>query len=162
MKWCTVLVACRHAGQISDGILLIWVRYLANGMCPVLSCMMMLAPFLGSIDMILMKLAEVAWGSVSPISMKCGDNIHSSCASLLVLALNAYLTVELLEGSDVVSIKGSLFELELPLVMAFLARESAFVLPSTPSCAGTCLSWMDIPGSFFLISAMALWNASSR
>ena len=76
--------------------------------------------------------------------MKHGSNVHSSCVSLLILALNACLTAELLKGSGVVSIKGSMFKLELPLVMAFLARESAFSLPLTPLCASTHLSWMDI------------------
>ena len=88
--------------------------------------------------------------------------IHSSCISFLIFDLNACFAADLLRGNGLVSSLGSLYARELLWVMAFLARVSAFSLPSTPSCAGTHLIQMDSLGSFFFMVAIALWKVSSK
>ena len=100
-------------GHVGDIIFLMQDKYLANGMCPVLSCMIMLVDFFGSVEIVFTKRAEDVCGSVLLMYVKHGDVDQTSCNLCLVLDLKACFAAELLKGRGEVSNFGSLDGLEL-------------------------------------------------
>ena len=122
----------------------------------------MLADFLGSIETVFTNWAEDTCRSVLLMYVKHGDINQTSCILHLVLDLKACFAAELLKGRGEVSNFGSLDGSELLLVIAFSARLSTFLLPSTPSCAGSHLICIEIPGILFLMTLTALWKASIK
>ena len=54
MKWCMVSVLCSQDGQVGDKDFPMRNRYLASGMWPIFSCVIKLADFLGSLEIVLM------------------------------------------------------------------------------------------------------------
>ena len=82
-------------------------KYLASGMCSILSCVIMLADLLGSTDMRLTKAGDEDVGSVVAIRVYHGDFTQIACVSFLISVLNVCLVVDLLSGRVVVSMSGS-------------------------------------------------------
>ena len=82
-------------------------KYLANGTCSILSCVIMLADLLGSANMRLTEAGDEAVGSVVAICVYHGDFTQIACISFLISVLNVCLVVDLLLGRVVVSMSGS-------------------------------------------------------
>ena len=82
-------------------------KYLASGMCSVLSCDIMLADLLGSANMRLTKVGDEDVESVVAIRVYHGDFTQIACVSFLISVLNVCLVADLLSGRVVVSMSGS-------------------------------------------------------
>ena len=127
-----LFLLCWHAGHVSESLFLVQCKYLANGVWLVLNCIRILASFLGKGVMSLMNFSKQADGSVFFIHAYQGDFVHSFCALLFNFSLYACLIADLLRGSFLCKIFGSLSMLLPPSVIAFFASLSAFSFPSTP------------------------------
>jgi len=118
-----------HGGQISEFVFLIWCRYLANGVCPVLSWDSMLASFLGSVVTRLMYLLEGVVGSVFFILSYHSDFCHPFCARCLSFLLCVHFIAGLLCGSVFLRNFGSLLVSLLPIIITFFTSSSVHLLP---------------------------------
>ena len=96
---------------MAEGDLPMRKRYFVKGMCPVLSCVTMLADFLGSGVMSFINAAFGEDGSARFMVLYRGD---ASCVSSYIFLWNARLAADLLCGRSFVSSLGSLLVGELP------------------------------------------------
>ena len=79
-KCCTVSLLCWQSGQIGESLFPIWLRCLASGACPVLSCESMLAIFCGKSMIRSTYLHDGVVGLVFFICSYCGNFCHAFCA----------------------------------------------------------------------------------
>jgi hypothetical protein len=80
MRCSTVSSFCWHAGHVGESAFPMQCRCLANGACPVHSCIRMLACFLGMSMISLRYLTDTAVGSIFFRSVWHGEASHNFCA----------------------------------------------------------------------------------